>query len=224
MPVYNEENVVAKSIKRLLETKIDGVTIELIVVNDGSKDKTAEVLSKIRDRRVVVINHKMNLGKGAAVRTALSKMTGDFAVIQDADLEYDPADLNLLLAPILDGRADVVYGSRFVGSGPHRVHFFWHMVANQFLTFLSNALTNINLTDMETGYKAFTKHVAKKLELHENRFGFDPEITAKMARIGCRFYEVGISYAGRSYEEGKKINWKDGLTAVRCIFRYNLFD
>lgn len=222
MPVYNEENVVAKSIKRLLSTKIDGVTIELIAVNDGSKDKTAIELSKVRDKRVVVLNHKVNQGKGAAVKTALSKMTGDFAVIQDADLEYDPVDLNLVLAPILDGRADVVYGSRFVGSGPHRVHFFWHMVANQFLTFLSNALTNINLTDMETGYKAFTKEVAEKLVLEENRFGFDPEITAKMAKMGSRFYEVGISYAGRSYEEGKKINWKDGFRSVWCILKYNL--
>lgn len=164
------------------------------------------------------------MGKGAAIRTALAEVQGDVVVIQDADLEYDPRDYQDLLQPILEGKADVVYGSRFAGGGPHRVLFFWHMLGNTLLTFFSNMLTNLNLTDMETGYKAFTKEVAQKLVIRENRFGFEPEFTARVARMDLRIYEVGVSYSGRKYAQGKKINWKDGFSAIRCIIKYNLFD
>lgn len=222
VPVYNEEKIVKAAIERVLDTKITGVETEVIVINDGSIDNTKKELEKIKDKRVKIYHHRVNQGKGAAMRTGFSKISGDIAVVQDADLEYDPVDLNLMVAPILDGRADVVYGSRFMGSGPHRVHYFWHMVGNQFFTLLSNMLTNINLTDMETGYKMMTAEVVKKIDLKENRFGFDPEITAKIAKMRARVYEVGISYAGRSYEEGKKINWKDGVRSVYCILKYNL--
>lgn len=222
MPVYNEAATVGPAIRRVMATKIDGFKMETIVVNDGSTDKTAVILGGIRDKRMMVLKHTTNLGKGAAIKTALKKSGGDVIVIQDADLEYDPADLALLLSPIVDGKADVVFGSRFVGSGPHRVLYFWHRVANGMITWLSNALTNLNLTDVETGYKAFTKEVAKKLRLVENGFGFDPEFTVKVAKMKARVYEVGISYAGRSYEEGKKINWRDGIMAVWTIIKYTL--
>src|SRR3989344_231298 len=222
MPAYNEAATVTASIRRVLATKIGGISINLVVVDDGSTDRTNGELKKIRDRRVKILCHRHNLGKGAAIRTALEKAVGDIFVIQDADLEYDPADLNFLLAPILDGRADVVFGSRFVGSGPHRVIYFWHRVANQLITLLCDCFTNLNLTDVETGYKAFTKEVAQKINLEENRFGFDPEFTVKVAKNNFRVYEVGISYAGRSYEEGKKITWKDGLVAIWAIIKYAL--
>lgn len=222
MPVYNEDKTVVSSIRRVLATKITGVKTSLVVVNDGSTDKTKKELAKIKDRRVKVLTHRHNLGKGAAVRMALENGRGDIYVIQDADLEYDPSDLNSLLSPILSGKADVVFGSRFVGSGPHRVLYFRHRIANQIITFLCDCVTNLNLTDVETGYKAFTSEVAKKISLEENRFGFDPEFTVKVAKNGFRVYEVGISYAGRSYAEGKKIGWRDGLIAIWTILKYAL--
>ncbi len=222
IPVFNEEAVVTQSIRRILNTPIRGLRKELIIVNDGSSDKTGDRLKRIKDRRCVVINHKMNQGKGAAVRTALKAMTGNLAVIQDADMEYDPTDLDLLLAPILEGKADVVYGSRFIGAGPHRVLYFWHRVANSLITIICDMATNLNLTDVETGYKAFTKEVADNIKLKEDRFNFDPEFTVKVARMGYRIYEVGISYAGRSYAEGKKISWKDGIIAIWVIIKYSL--
>src|SRR3989344_2848591 len=222
MPVFNEGGLVTKSVRRVLALKLSGLEIELLIVNDGSTDETSRQLKKIKDRRVTVINHGVNRGKGAAVTTALKKMTGDLTVIQDADMEYDPNDLKLLLAPILDGRADVVFGSRFIGSGPHRVMYFWHYVANKLITFFGDAFTNLNLSDMETGYKAFTKEVAKTIKLKEPRFSFDPEFTVKVAKANFRVYEVGISYAGRSYSDGKKIGWKDGLVAIWAIIKYAL--
>ena len=222
MPAYNEEATVVRSIRRVLSARIKGVSVNLVVIDDGSTDRTKKELVKIKNKRIRVLSHRHNLGKGAAIRTALEKAKGDIFVIQDADLEYDPADLNFLLAPILDGKADVVFGSRFVGSGPHRVIYFWHRVANQLITLLCDCFTNLNLTDVETGYKAFTKAVAKKINLEENRFGFDPEFTVKVAKNNFRVYEVGVSYAGRSYADGKKIGWKDGLVAIWAIIKYAL--
>lgn len=222
MPVYNEESVIIKSVRRVLTTTIRGVNKELIIVNDGSTDKTGWLLKRVRDKRCIVLNHKRNRGKGAAVRTALEKMSGNIAVIQDADLEYNPRDLNLLLAPILAGEADVVFGSRFIGSGPHRVLYFWHCVANFLITFIGDAMTNLNLTDIETGYKAFTMEVAKSIELKEDRFNFDPEFTIKVAKKNYRIYEVGVSYAGRSYDEGKKISAFDGVKAIWAIIKYSI--
>ena len=222
MPAYNEEATIVRSIRRVLSARIKGVSVNLVVIDDGSTDRTKKELVKIKNKRIRVLSHRHNLGKGAAIRTALEKAKGDIFVIQDADLEYDPADLNFLLAPILDGKADVVFGSRFVGSGPHRVIYFWHRVANQLITLLCDCFTNLNLTDVETGYKAFTKAVAKKINLEENRFGFDPEFTVKVAKNNFRVYEVGVSYAGRSYADGKKIGWKDGLVAIWAIIKYAL--
>jgi len=222
MPAYNEEATIVRSIRRVLSARIKGVSVNLVVIDDGSTDRTKKELVKIKNKRIRVLSHRHNLGKGAAIRTALEKTGGDIFVIQDADLEYDPADLNFLLAPILDGKADVVFGSRFVGSGPHRVIYFWHRVANQLITLLCDCFTNLNLTDVETGYKAFTKAVAKKINLEENRFGFDPEFTVKVAKNNFRVYEVGVSYAGRSYADGKKIGWKDGLVAIWAIIKYAL--
>ena len=222
MPAYNEEATIVRSIRRVLSARIKGVSVNLVVIDDGSTDRTKKELVKIKNKRIRVLSHRHNLGKGAAIRTALEKDKGDIFVIQDADLEYDPADLNFLLAPIFDGKADVVFGSRFVGSGPHRVIYFWHRVANQLITLLCDCFTNLNLTDVETGYKAFTKAVAKKINLEENRFGFDPEFTVKVAKNNFRVYEVGVSYAGRSYADGKKIGWKDGLVAIWAIIKYAL--
>lgn len=223
MPVFNEEMTIRQCMKRVLEVKIPNLRTQLIVINDGSKDKTLDAIKKIKDSRVIVINKKINQGKGAAIRDGLKRATGEIILIQDADLEYNPNEYKLLLKPIIDGLADVVYGSRFLGQGAHRVLYFWHMVGNSFLTLLSNAMTNLNLTDMETCYKVFTREVADKLTIEEDRFGIEPEITAKIAKMGCRIYEVGISYAGRSYQEGKKVSWRDGLRALICIIRYNLF-
>lgn len=219
IPVFNESKYIRDVINAVLGVPLN---MEIIIVDDGSTDGTRDLLCSITDERVSVIFHDENMGKGAALRTGFERTTGDIIIVQDADLEYDPREYPKLLSPILEGRADVVFGSRFAGEGPHRVLFFWHMVGNKFLTFLSNMLTNLNLTDMETGFKVFTKDVLSKLDLQENRFGFEPEFTAKIAAMSCRIYEVGISYFGRGYGEGKKITWKDGISAVRCIIKYNM--
>ena len=229
IPAYNEENSISKILDRLSKVKLTrDIRMELIVVNDCSKDRTEEkVMGYISEHPTVNIQyfkHDVNKGKGAAIRTGIQKATGDYIIIQDADLEYDPEEFNILLQPILNGFADVVYGSRFIGGRPHRILFFWHTIGNKFLTFCSNALTNLNLTDMETCYKLFRADILKSVPLKENRFGFEPEVTARISRIpNIRIYEVGISYYGRTYAEGKKINYKDGFRALYCILRYNLF-
>jgi glycosyltransferase involved in cell wall biosynthesis len=203
-----------------------GLEKEIIVINDGSADDTADTVNQFVEKNpaVHVIHHPKNMGKGAAIRSALTRVSGDIIIIQDADLEYDPGDFEKLLQPIMKGVADVVYGSRFTGNGPHRVLFFFHTMGNKFLTFLSNLFTGLNLTDMETGYKMFRTDILKQITLKENRFGFEPEVTAKISRVkGIRIYEVGIAYYGRTYQEGKKINWADGFRAIWCILKYNLF-
>jgi len=222
MPVYNEKAFVKKAISAVLKASIGKLDREIIVVDDGSKDGTTKILKTIKNRKVKVFFQKKNQGKGAAIRKGLREATGDILVIQDADLEYNPKEFPLLLQPILDKKADVVFGSRFLGDRPHRVLNYWHMLGNNFLTWVSNMLTNVNLTDMETGYKMFTRKVADNLIIKENRFGMEPEFTAKVARMNCRIYEVGISYSGRNYDQGKKINWKDGFQALWCILKYNL--
>jgi glycosyltransferase involved in cell wall biosynthesis len=219
IPVYNEAATILDVVKRVQETPYDK---EIIIIDDCSTDGTREVLRKIEGDKVVVLFHKFNQGKGAAIRTALPRLTGDFAVIQDADLEYHPSEYSRLLAPLLEGKADVVYGSRFLG-GPHRVLFFWHALGNRIITILSNILTDLNLSDMETGYKVFRSEILKKVKIESNRFGFEPEITAKIAKMGCRIYEVPISYWGRDYTEGKKLSWRDGFAAIYWILKYNLF-
>jgi glycosyltransferase involved in cell wall biosynthesis len=222
MPVFNERKTVMETLGRVLTVDYNK---EVIVVDDGSEDGTREILmaEAARDAQLKVIAHERNMGKGAAIRSALKAASGDIVIIQDADLEYNPADYPRLLKPILDGRADVVYGTRFVGSEEHRILYFWHYLGNKFLTLLSNMVTNLNLTDMETGYKVFRMSVLKQLVLEQNRFGFEPEVTAKIARMQCRVYEVGISYSGRTYAEGKKITLWDGVTAIYCILKYGLF-
>jgi glycosyltransferase involved in cell wall biosynthesis len=222
IPCYNESATIRTTVDRVKEVPLD--EIEIIVVDDGSTDGTKELLKKEIELIVdKVIYHAANKGKGAALRSGFREVSGDIVVVQDADLEYDPDEFPILMEPILKGKADVVYGSRFTGSGPHRVLYFWHSVGNRFLTLLSNMLTNLNLTDMETCYKMFRREVIQSIEIRENRFGFEPEITAKIARTGCRIYEVGISYAGRTYAEGKKIGWKDGFRAIYAILKYNLW-
>ncbi len=229
IPVYNEEDNIQKILNKVLAvTLVNNIAKQIIIVNDCSTDGTEELvlryIEKHNDIQIEYQKHSKNKGKGRAINTALKMVKGDFVIIQDADNEYDPGEYNLLLQPIIDNYADVVYGSRFMGGNPHRILFFWHRLGNNFLTFLSNMFSNLNLTDMETCYKMFSREVIHSIEIKENRFGIEPEITAKMAKIkGIRIYEVGISYYGRTYEEGKKIGWKDGFRAIYCILKYNLF-
>ena len=220
IPCFNEANTIEYLVQAVLSAPL--TNREIIIVDDYSTDSTREILrTKIDGLVDKIIYHESNQGKGAALRTGFSNVTGDVVIIQDADLEYNPQEYPELLKPILDGKADVVYGSRFHGGKEHRVIYFWHYKGNQFLTLLSNMFTNLNLTDMETCYKVFRIDILKKIKIQENRFGFEPEITAKIAQLGCRIYEVGISYSGRTYDEGKKISWKDGLRAIWCILKYN---
>lgn len=221
VPVYNEKDTVEEIIRQIRQSSID--EIEIVMVDDCSTDGTREILKGLENVVDKVLYHDVNLGKGAALRTGFKEVTGDCVIVQDADLEYDPSEYSFLMQPILDGKADVVYGSRFSGMGPHRVLFYWHYVGNRFLTTLSNIFTNLNLSDMETCYKMFRREVIQSISIQENRFGFEPEITAKIARKKCRIFEVGISYYGRTYEEGKKIGWKDGIRAIWCILKYNTF-
>ncbi len=226
IPAYNEGRTIHHILNKVKAVElIGGYTKEVIIVNDCSKDNTEEAIQNyINNNPELTINyfkHEVNKGKGAAIHTAIAKATGDVCIVQDADLEYDPEEFNLLLKPIIDGFADVVFGSRFMGGNPHRVLFFWHTIGNKFLTFLSNLMTNLNLTDMETCYKMFKIELIQSISLNEKRFGFEPEVTAKIAKVPkVRIYEVGISYYGRTYEEGKKIGWKDGFRAIYCILKY----
>jgi glycosyltransferase involved in cell wall biosynthesis len=227
IPVYNEEKTLDEIISAVENANTFHLEKEIILVNDCSRDKSKEILEKYADRHTV-LHHKANKGKGAALKTGFASATGDIVLIQDADLEYDPNEYVNMLKPILDGKADVVFGSRFSGGGPHRVLYYWHYVGNKMLTRLSNMLTNMNLTDMETCYKAFTKEVMDQIhpKLQSKRFGIEPELTARVAKLvkqdKCRVYEIGISYSGRTYAEGKKIGWKDGVEAIWCVVRYNL--
>jgi glycosyltransferase involved in cell wall biosynthesis len=228
IPVYNEENTIHFILDKIKNVKLlNNISKEIIIVDDCSSDNSLLNLKKYQlnnnDLDIVILKHDINKGKGAALHTGINKATGNIIIIQDADLEYDPQEYNILLKPILDGIADVVYGSRFMGGKPHRVLFFWHSIGNKFLTFLSNMFTNLNLTDMETCYKMFKKEIIQNIKLNENRFGFEPEVTAKISKIkGIRIYEVGISYYGRTFEEGKKISWKDGFRAMYCILKYGM--
>ncbi len=227
IPVYNEENYIDAVIERVLAVKFpEEITLELIAVDDCSKDKTPEKLKVWEEKGIIkTFRHEKNAGKGAALHTGFAQATGDIVVVQDSDFEYNPNELPKLLVPILDGRADVVFGARasFVGSECHRVMYFWHSVVNKFLTLLCNMLADLTLHDMECCYKMFRKEYLDKIMLRENRFGFEPEVTIKLARQRCRMYEVTVSYSGRTYQEGKKINWKDGVSALRCILKYGLF-
>jgi len=222
IPAYNE----SKTIRSVVEAVIQQPVVqEIIIVDDASTDDTFLILEKLRKDfpQIRIFRHEVNQGKGAALRTAIQHATAHLVIIQDADFEYDPAEYPILLKPILDGKADVVFGSRFIGSQAHRVLYFWHSVGNAFLTCLSNMFTNLNLSDMETCYKAFRREIIQQIHIEENRFGFEPEITAKVAQLGVRIYEVAISYHGRTYAEGKKIGWKDGFSAIRCILKYGFF-
>jgi len=222
IPCFNELNTINQVVEAVKKSSVKD--IEVIIVDDYSSDGTREFLQSNLESQVdQVLYHSKNMGKGAALRTGFTAATGDIVLVQDADLEYDPQEYPLLIEPILQGKADVVFGSRFQGGRPHRVVYYWHRIGNSFLTMLSNMLTNINLTDMETCYKAFRKEIIQSIKIEEKRFGFEPEITAKVAKLDCRIYEVGISYYGRTYKEGKKIGWKDGFRAIYCILKYNLF-
>ena len=218
IPCYNEE----ATIEALINLVLDSPWVaEIIVVDDGSKDRSREILATVNDPKVRVVLHDVNKGKGAALRTGFQHATSEFVIVQDADLEYDPSEYPLVLEPLLDDRADVVFGSRFLSGRPHRVLYFWHSLGNKFLTLMSNMFTDLNLTDMETCYKCFRREVIQSITIEEDRFGFEPEITAKLAKSRVRIYEVGISYSGRTYDEGKKIGWRDGVRAVYCIVRYS---
>src|SRR3990172_7629641 len=221
IPVYNEVSTVQEVVERVQQTPYEK---EIILIDDGSTDGTRERIRQIVGQNIQKHFHEKNKGKGAAIQTGWSHAKGDIIVIQDADLEYDPADYQHLFVPVLSGKADVVFGSRFLGGGPHRVLFFWHSLGNQFLTLLANMLNDLNMTDMETGYKVFTREVLQSVRIRSNRFGFEPEFTAKVARKQFRIYEVPISYHGRGYKEGKKITWRDGVAALFWIFRYRFFD
>lgn len=230
IPAYNEAKTIHEILNKIQEVKFNtsvNIEKEIIVIDDCSTDGTTEALENYQKKYgvdLVLKRHDINKGKGAALHTGIAMATGDYVIIQDADLEYDPEEYNILLKPMLNGSADVVYGSRFMGGNPHRILFFWHSLGNKFLTFISNMFTNLNLTDMETCYKLFKRDIIQSISLKENRFGFEPEVTAKISRIpNVRIYEVGISYYGRTYEEGKKINWKDGFRAIYCILKYNLW-
>ncbi len=222
MPVYNEARTIVAVIERVLQAPVD-LAKEIIVVDDASTDGTRQLLQNMSSGEIRLVLHDVNQGKGAAIRTGVAHATGDIVLIQDADLEYDPRDYPLLLEPILEGHADVVFGNRFHG-GPHRVLYFWHYAANRFLTLLTNLLTGLNVTDMEVGYKVFRRDVLRRLTLTSDRFGFEPEVTVKVAKLGCRVYEVPIRYYGRTYQEGKKITWRDGVAALFHLLRYRFFD
>jgi glycosyltransferase involved in cell wall biosynthesis len=230
IPAYNEEKTISVILDKLLSVKlVNNIEMEIVVVNDASKDNTLTVLedyiNKHREAGIIHYSQQVNQGKGAAIHKAIELATGDYLIVQDADLEYDPEEFNDLLKPVFKDNAEVVYGSRFMGGNPHRILFFWHSIGNKMLTFASNAFTNLNLTDMETCYKLIRADIAKSLLLKEKRFGFEPEVTAKLARIpNIRIYEIGISYYGRTYAEGKKIGWRDGFRALWCIFKYNVID
>ncbi len=229
IPAYNEEKTIHLILDKVMNVElINGIEKEIIIIDDCSKDQTLDAIKKYIQARkleyiITLLTHERNQGKGAALHTGIKNATGDVLIIQDADLEYDPNEYNILLKPIIDGVADVVYGSRFMGGKPHRILFFWHSIGNKFLTFLSNMMTNLNLTDMETCYKMFRREIIQSIDLKEKRFGFEPEVTAKVAKKkGLRIYEVGISYYGRTFEEGKKIGWKDGFRAIYCILKYGI--